>query len=58
MAAPSTVHGRFIYHLQLAAAWARWNGQRGTERQLSRIMRQLTIADLERMLAERGITVS
>ena len=58
MAAPTTVHGRFIYHLQLASAWARWNGQRGTERQLSRIMRQLTIADLERMLAERGITIS
>jgi hypothetical protein len=54
----NTVHGRFITHLQLAAAWARYNGQKGTEKQVSRIMRQLTISDLERMLAERGITIN
>jgi len=53
----NTVHGRFIHHLLLASAWARYNGQKGTEQQTSRIMRQLTIADLTRMLAERGITV-
>jgi len=54
----NTVHGRFITHLQLASLWAQYNGQRGTEKQLSRIMRQLTIADLARMLDERRVDFS
>jgi hypothetical protein len=48
-----TTHGRFIAHMDLARAWARWNGQRGTERQISRIMGRLSAETLERMLAER-----
>jgi hypothetical protein len=43
--------------MSLAQAWCRWNGQRGTEKQYLRVMRQLTTADLERMLAERGVVV-
>jgi len=54
----NTVHGRLITHLQLASLWAQYNGQRGTEKQLSRIMRQLTIADLARMLGERRVDLS
>jgi hypothetical protein len=38
MVKPATVHGAFIWHMQLATAWARWNGQRATSAQVSRIM--------------------
>lgn len=48
----------FLRHQALAIAWCRYNGQRGTERQTLRVMRQLTVADLERMLAERGLEVA
>lgn len=51
----TTIHGQFITHRQLAALWAQWNGQRGTEKQCLRIMRQLTTDDLRRMLTERGV---
>lgn len=44
-------------HRMLAVAWANYNGQTGTAKQLARIMRQLTIADLTRMLTERGFTL-
>lgn len=44
-------------HQTLALAWANYNGQKGTEQQLARIMRQLSEMDLTRMLAERGITL-
>jgi len=54
----NTTHGRFITHLQLASLWAQYNGQRGTETQCLRIMRQLTLADLVRMLGERGVDYS
>jgi hypothetical protein len=54
----ATVHGQFIEHLHLASLWAQWNGQRGTEKQCLRIMRQLSTADLTRMLAERGVVIS
>lgn len=37
--------------------WCRYNGQRGTEKQLVRVMRQLSVPDLERMLAARGYVI-
>ena len=52
-----TTHGRFIEHMRLASLWAQYNGQRGTEKQCLRIMRQLSTADLVRMLGERGVEV-
>jgi len=45
-----TTHGRFIEHMDLARAWARWNGQRGTEAQLIKIMNRIDIGTLRRML--------
>lgn len=47
-----------IQHQALAAAWARWNGQRGTEKQALRIMRRLTAEVLHRLLSARGVVVS
>ena len=47
----------FLRHLALATRWCQYNGQRGTERQCLRVMRQLTVADLTRMLAERGVAL-
>jgi hypothetical protein len=46
-----------VTHRALAVAWANWNGQTGTDKQTDRIMRQLSSADLVRMLAERGIVL-
>jgi hypothetical protein len=51
-----TTHGRFIEHMDLARAWCQWNGQKGTEQQLSRLMGRLDAATLRRMLAARGVT--
>ena len=48
----------FLRHQALAIAWCQWNGQRGTALQVARVMRQLTAADLTRMLAERGVEVA
>ncbi len=50
----------FLRHQALAMAWARYNSLSGraTEKQTIRIMRQLSIADLARMLAERGVVVA
>lgn len=48
----------FINHMFLAAAWCRWNGQKGTEKQTLRVMRYLSAETLQRMLAERGVVVS
>lgn len=45
-----------LTHRELALCWAQWNGQTGTDKQTDRIMRQLSIADLLRMCAERQIT--
>ena len=45
-------------HDVLAKAWANWNGQRGTAKQIAQIQRQLRIEDLTRMLAERGVRVA
>ncbi len=53
----NTVTAREAAHNALATVWARWNGQKGTEKQLTRIKRQLGITDLCRMLAERGYVI-
>lgn len=45
-------------YIALLVAWANWNGQRGTAKQIERIAKQLSESDLERMLAERGVAVS
>lgn len=45
------------WHRELATAWAHYNGQKGTEKQLAKIAGQLTTLDLERMLAERGYQI-
>jgi hypothetical protein len=47
----------FSQHQSLAVAWCQWNGQRGTEKQSVRVMRQLSAPDLVRMLGERGVRV-
>jgi hypothetical protein len=47
----------FLRHMALAQAWCQWNGQRGTEKQYLRVMRNLTAANLERMLVDRGVRV-
>lgn len=43
-----------LAHRAMASNWCRYNGQRGTEKQAARVMRQLSVADLFRMLSERG----
>jgi len=46
----------FMQHMALAQAWCQYNGQRGTEKQTLKVMRQLTTVDLIRMLwVERGV---
>ncbi len=58
-AAPATCDPRpFLRHMALANLWCQYTGQRGTERQMLRVMRQLTSADLERMLTERRVDLS
>ena len=47
----------FIRHQHLAVLWCQYNGQRGTAIQVSRVMRQLSTADLERMLTERRVVI-
>ena len=57
---PATADPRpFLRHQALAMAWARYNSRSGraTAAQTSRIMRQLTVADLERMLTERNVKI-
>jgi len=44
-------------HLELARAWARWNGQSGTKKQALAISTRLSADTLTRMLAARGVTV-
>lgn len=43
----------FSQHQSMAAAWCRWNGQKGTLQQASRVMGRLTAPQLHRMLSER-----
>lgn len=45
----------FAQHMAMAQAWCQYNGQRGTEKQALRVMRQLTAPDLVRMLSERRV---
>lgn len=44
-----------LSHRDLAKMWCQWNGQRGTEKQMARVMRILTADNLLRMLSERGV---
>lgn len=44
-------------HVTLAILWCRWNGQRGTEKQVVRVMQHLSVDVLRRMLSERGVQV-
>ena len=56
---PTTCDPRpFLRHMALANLWCQYTGQRGTERQRLRVMRQLTAADLTRMLTERRVDLS
>lgn len=47
----------FTQHMSMAQAWCQYNGQRGTEKQALRVMRQLSAADLVRMLGERHVAL-
>jgi hypothetical protein len=56
--ATSTTHQTFIAHYLQAAAWVRYNSRSErsvTEARILKVMRQLSVADLTRMLGERGI---
>lgn len=54
-----TFHQRYMRHQALAIVWVRYNSASGrwTERQMIKVMRQLSIDDLERMLAQRGYVI-
>lgn len=45
----------FLQHMALASLWCQYNGQRGTEKQALKVMRQLAADDLVRMLGKRGV---
>ena len=45
----------FSQHMHLATLWCQWNGQRGTERQALRVMRDSTAVALRRLLLERRV---
>lgn len=47
----------FSQHLSMAQLWCQYNGQRGTEKQALRVMRQLMAHDLVRMLGERNVVL-
>jgi hypothetical protein len=44
-------------HVILARTWAQHNGQRGTDKQIQSIAKQLRVSDLCRMLAARGYQI-
>lgn len=53
-----TSHGfTFSQHMALAGLWCQYNGQRGTEKQALKVMRQLTASDCVRMLTERNVVL-
>lgn len=58
--AGAPTHQTFIAHYAQAAAWVRYNSRTGkaTEKQILKVMRQLSPSDLTRMLAERGIVAA
>lgn len=55
-----TVTQRYLHHQALAIVWVRYNSTSGrwTERQVIKVMRQLGIEDLERMLSARGYVIT
>lgn len=44
-------------HFILAKAWCQYNGQKGTQKQVEKIMARIEEETLLRMLSERNITV-
>lgn len=44
-------------HHDLARAWARWNGQSGTTKQIERIMKMMSAETLRAVLSVRGVSV-
>ena len=42
-------------HNQLAKLWANFNGQKGTDKQIEKIVKQLSIEQLNYMLKQRKI---
>lgn len=42
-------------HKELAMLWAHYINQRGTDKQVARIMSSLTVEALIRMLTQRGV---
>ena len=42
---------------RLAKLWCEYNGQRGTEKQIAKVLRNLDRVSLERMLTTRGISL-
>jgi hypothetical protein len=42
-------------HNQLAKIWANFNGQKGTEKQIGKIVKQLTFDQLVYMLKQRNL---
>jgi hypothetical protein len=42
-------------HNQLAKIWANFNGQKGTDKQIEKIVKQLTINQLVYMLKQRNL---
>jgi hypothetical protein len=53
---PSCDPRPYLRHQSLAMAWVRYNSRSGkvSEAQTVKVMRQLSVSDLERMLAERN----
>lgn len=52
----STDPRSYLHHQALAMAWVRYNSRTGrvSDAQTVKVMRQLSVADLTRMLAERN----
>lgn len=44
-------------HYRLAILWAKWNGMQGTEKQVEKIMKQLSYYQLANMLKVRGVQI-
>jgi hypothetical protein len=44
-----------LSHRDLAILWCKWNGQRGTDKQIAPVMKMLSVENLTRMLTERGV---
>ncbi len=47
----------FSQHMALASAWVQYNGQRGTEKQALRVMRDTNAPTLVRLLTERRVVL-